>query len=1550
MHNTFGQTVNLPCQTEAEAFIGLDRNNWNGNSTDAHSEGVMHNFDLPNNTFGDCKKIVNIEIDITINSVDDSGLPGDCSLFDYFINFSDNCPDFAPASCNFIFNQIQGFPVTQTVNFTCPPIDFAFGETFGIDIVPAMNNTGCSVGQSTIASGSIVLDYQLCVTVTIDDLTIDTPPDLGDDQTICSTETTLLDPGIYTSYQWDPNGETSPTIDVGPGNYTVTVTDINGCTDTDEINILQFPDSGITFDPGAPAVCDDGIVSVSVNENYSAYDWSNFMSGQTVTLTTGNYDVTITDNNNCTSVNSVVVTNVDPPNAGIDNFLPVCDDGTTYNLDELLVVHDVGGNWTDDDASGVDVNTNPLAVDFTGTLPGTYDYTYTVPGIVPCPSDQATITVEVFEQNNAGVSEVVQYCTDPGNLDFILLLSNPDPGGVWSDPDGAGVNLDNPLAVNFNGIPEGTYDFEYLLPDNGTCPEQSAILTITIIESADAGFNNSITVCDGTQFDLTNLINGANGSGIFEDTGGSGALTGSIVNTTGLGGQSFIFSFIVGSMSSPCGEDQAIYTFNIESSLFAGDDVSAAYCSGVDDIDLFDLLTNEDSGGSFFDVNSSGGLTNNILVTSGITPGTYVFEYQVGDGLTCPQDEAEITLTFFEDPAYDFPQTEIFICNESCEDIQINFTGVPPFSFPIEVYSITTGDLIASNNITTDSSTYIITTCNSQGTNEFVNDTLNLISDSTWIVTIPMINDINCSIDSVNNSDTLVINTISNSFYQLDTTACITDTVVINGVMLFDGNATYLDTISGINCDSIINISVNFLDIDTIMIDTTICSGDSVFIAGFWFDESNSNLEIDIMNSDGCDSLIAVTVSFFPLADSLFSPMLCVGDSVIVNGEVYNISNSTGTEILVGQASSGCDSIVDVSIQFSNDIMLSINDTICLDGFVEVGGEIFDMNMPTGQVLLPGLVCDTLVDVDLMFYDSADSILSGIFCPDFSVVVNGTLYDINNASGSEILIDSSQFGCDSIVNIDLEYFMPVISDFNESICDNDSMIINGTVYNNVLSTGVETFTGANGCDSIVNIQLTILQTYSDTDSITICAGDSVFLANDWQFVAGTYIDNFRSEDMCDSIITIELMVISCDVNVILIASNNECALDSNGSISLNNLSDNTIPFTIVWEGTSNGIGGSQVMDTNQNTFTISNLISDNYNISILNSDGTTIYQGSTTVIDINPLIEGNWVIIDSILCFGDHGSLEFQAIGGLSPYNYNWNSTNIGNTQLAQDINAGEYSLTVTDQVGCTFDTSFMITEPATFMATISTIDPSCLGASDGNISISEITGGLAPYMVTVNDEILDVFALSNLDTGIYIIDITDANECLINFTEELTATNNSNFGTYSELHQIIEGDSVTLEGTVIDSNFTFEWVVDTEGNLSCIDCPNPTANPSITTTYALTISDSLGCSQSLSILVEVTQKEIVNIFPNVFSPNGDNSNDELIFKVNNGQVIALTMNIYDRWGNLVYVNQSMENEISWDGTKNGSVLDIGVYVYRTIIQFEGGSSEVVIGDVLLIE
>ena len=64
---------------------------------------------------------------------------------------------------------------------------------------------------------------------------------------------------------------------------------------------------------------------------------------------------------------------------------------------------------------------------------------------------------------------------------------------------------------------------------------------------------------------------------------------------------------------------------------------------------------------------------------------------------------------------------------------------------------------------------------------------------------------------------------------------------------------------------------------------------------------------------------------------------------------------------------------------------------------------------------------------------------------------------------------------------------------------------------------------------------------------------------------------------------------------------------------------------------------------------------------------------------------------------------------------------------------------------------------------------------------------------------------------------------------------------------------------------------------------------------------------------------------PNGFSPNSDGVND--LVDIRSLSIVSMTMQIYDRWGALIFESNDQEN--SWDGTYNGQKQDAGVYVYK---------------------
>ncbi|MEX2484615.1 MAG: hypothetical protein WED10_08645, partial [Brumimicrobium sp.] len=179
----------------------------------------------------------------------------------------------------------------------------------------------------------------------------------------------------------------------------------------------------------------------------------------------------------------------------------------------------------------------------------------------------------------------------------------------------------------------------------------------------------------------------------------------------------------------------------------------------------------------------------------------------------------------------------------------------------------------------------------------------------------------------------------------------------------------------------------------------------------------------------------------------------CEGDgySVDVNGTTYDEANPTGTETITGGAADGSDSTVVIDLTYKPNSTGSETYSGCEgDGYtVDVNGTTYDEANPTGtETLTAANGCDSIVTIDLEFLPNStgSETYSGCEGDGYTVDVNGTTYDEANPTGTETLTAAN--GCDSIVTIDLEFTAPATGMETYSGCEGDgyTVDVNGTTY------------------------------------------------------------------------------------------------------------------------------------------------------------------------------------------------------------------------------------------------------------------------------------------------------------------------------------------------------------------------------------------------------------------------------------------------------------------------------------------------------------------------
>lgn len=113
---------------------------------------------------------------------------------------------------------------------------------------------------------------------------------------ICFGTTTDLQVSGGASFEWN-NGTDESRINVGAGTYVVTVTDENGCQTNGDFTLEYFDEFNVNIN-GESQICQDGESTLMVSSGTS-YRWSTGATSQSITVTAGQYEVTVVDANAC---------------------------------------------------------------------------------------------------------------------------------------------------------------------------------------------------------------------------------------------------------------------------------------------------------------------------------------------------------------------------------------------------------------------------------------------------------------------------------------------------------------------------------------------------------------------------------------------------------------------------------------------------------------------------------------------------------------------------------------------------------------------------------------------------------------------------------------------------------------------------------------------------------------------------------------------------------------------------------------------------------------------------------------------------------------------------------------------------------------------------------------------------------------------------------------------------------------------------------------------------------------------------------------------------
>ncbi|GAA4313653.1 gliding motility-associated C-terminal domain-containing protein [Nibribacter koreensis] len=251
-------------------------------------------------------------------------------------------------------------------------------------------------------------------------------------------------------------------------------------------------------------------------------------------------------------------------------------------------------------------------------------------------------------------------------------------------------------------------------------------------------------------------------------------------------------------------------------------------------------------------------------------------------------------------------------------------------------------------------------------------------------------------------------------------------------------------------------------------------------------------------------------------------------------------------------------------------------------------------------------------------------------------------------------------------------------------------------------------------------------------------------------LAGTYAITTKDANGCVSTETVVVTDIAGPSEAVLTATSSTCG-NNNGRLVVGAITGGTAPFTYSVNGT-----------TFQASATFSGLTAGVHTITVKDANGC-IYAKTIELENIAGPAQLQ-LSATSSTCGASNGVIAINGIlGGTAPYVFSLNGSAYQSSPSFTAVLAGEHTVTVRDANGCTYSQKVTLTNiagPTTFMA--STKASTC-GASNGALTITEVTGGMAPYTYSkdgVNFQASATF--SEVLAGTHSITVKDANGCFI--------------------------------------------------------------------------------------------------------------------------------------------------------------------------------------------
>ena len=321
-------------------------------------------------------------------------------------------------------------------------------------------------------------------------------------------------------------------------------------------------------------------------------------------------------------------------------------------------------------------------------------------------------------------------------------------------------------------------------------------------------------------------------------------------------------------------------------------------------------------------------------------------------------------------------------------------------------------------------------------------------------------------------------------------------------------------------CDTVVHLQLTIVDHPVVDLEFEICPGEEVQVGSQTFSAATINEEVTINSSQNCDSTVMVTVRMKRTDDvNLGTITLCGEETFQMDNEEYS---DEGDHSVVLTNSVGCDSLVNFTIVKSQEYEQNIPVTLCHGETFEINNVVYDESGTFRDTLVTGDGCDSVLVIDVEVLEKVDTTFlpSETLCVGATIDIGGTLV---SSEGDNYVTLTTADGCDSVVVANIVHQNEPALVLEEETCEGVPFVYDGQSFTTTGSHAVS-YARPNDCDSVVLINLTVHPSYNiDLGIIEICSGGSVEIAGTEITEPDDYIFPLSTQNGCDSTITVSVV-------------------------------------------------------------------------------------------------------------------------------------------------------------------------------------------------------------------------------------------------------------------------------------------------------------------------------------------------------------------------------------------------------------------------------------------